>query len=329
MQSGSVELASTLHSLSKLRTLPAAFLPSLDFVRELVPWVASSRILCTYILDREELGEGSINEVKYSPFHTPYPGQPKFDLTLVGLYRLLKEHNIFTLQSVKSSAFGEDGEIFLGGIPELVASIKCSGDMKSQDWTKTMSIISSSDLQLAELQQLAILKNPRAAKVFYLTEPTVERLAKEIKDQPNLSSMFAAQRVSFVATSTGKLQEVEQLLCHGPQTYFMDGGPTFFNSLLRSAGETGKHHIPVDTLILTERLTRNVQLEAKNYIGQAILHSELQKFFTSVLKIPVRSPEGDADDYQLEVFIRNSDAASRRQLVQLAIDESAQIFGSL
>ena len=326
MQSCSVELASTLHSLSKLRTLPASFLPSLEFVRELVPWVASSRILCSYILDREELSDGSTKDVKYSPFHTPYPGQPKFDLTLVGLYRLLKEHNIFTLQSVRSSAFGEDGEIFLGGIPELVSAIKRSDEPSSLGRSKTMSIISSKDMQLSDLQQLAILNNPRAGKVFYLPESTVERLANEIADLPHVSSFFTAQNVRFVSTCTGKLQEVDRLLDHEPQTYFMDGGPTFFNSMLRSAGETGQCDVPVDTLILTERLSRNVQLEAKNYIGQSILHSELQKLYTSVLRIPVRSPEGDADDYQLEVFIRISDAASRKQLVQLAREECDRIF---
>ena len=327
MQGTTLELASTLHSLSKLRTLPAAYLPSLEFVRDLIPWIASSRILCSYILDREEVREGELlKEVKYSPFHTPYPSQPKFDLTLVGLYRLLKEHNIFTLQSVKSSAFGEDGEIFLGGIPELVSSIKLSDESASHCWTKTMSIVSSSDLQLEDLQQLAILNNPRASKILYLTEPTFLKLSKQIAENPPLLRQLSSQRVSFVPTDTGKLQEVSRLINQGPQTFFMDGGPTFFNSLLRSAEGANDIEIPVDTLILTERLTRHVQLEAKNYIGQSILHSDLHKHFTSVLKIPVRSPEGDADDYQLEVFIRTSDSAARRKAAFFAKEECSRLF---
>ena len=71
----------------------------LQYFKPVLPWLISARTLLTFILDRQEpaVHSDATAAGSYRLFRAPFPGQPDFDLVLVGLYKLLKSDNVFVV----------------------------------------------------------------------------------------------------------------------------------------------------------------------------------------------------------------------------------------
>ena len=103
---GILEEDAANYGLHMLNSLTVSMKRQIQYFKPVLPWVISSRTLLTFIVDRHEslhqpepTGEGH-----YQLFKAPYPGQPEFDIVLVGLYKLLKSDNVFVVGCTHGSS---------------------------------------------------------------------------------------------------------------------------------------------------------------------------------------------------------------------------------
>ena len=104
---GITESDAANYGLHMFNSLSSSMKRQLQYFKPVIPWLISSRTLLTFILDRHEPSTQTESTAAghYQLFKAPYPGQPDFDIVLVGLYKLLKSDNVFVVvDSYPSSA---------------------------------------------------------------------------------------------------------------------------------------------------------------------------------------------------------------------------------